>query len=215
MNRIKYFITIVFVALFLTGCIDTDDTFTINPDGSGKVMRKALISLDGMKFSLGDDLSDMEKLQNVVKDELKKAKGIDARLIKELSGTVDYLVGGATKKIDLGIGQFAADTTGTQFNARIMEIKPDDWNSSNQVLVLKIDKANEEIKEVIFSDASGQPIEVESRGIMYSESKTTYTFARKEGEFPSSGSIAIEAYADLQRKKISFTLNDLEIFKIK
>jgi len=139
----------------------------------------------------------------------------DAQLIKELSGTIDYLVGGATKEIDLGIGQFAAGTAGTQFNARISEIKPDDWDKSKQALVLKIDKSKDEIKKVIFYDSSGQLLEVESRGSMYSGNNVTYTFSRKDGDFPAQGSIAIEAYDDLQRKKISFTLNDLEIFRIK
>ena len=82
-------------------------------------------------------------------------------------------------------------------------------------MVLKIDKSKDEIKKVIFYDISGQPFEIESRGSMYSENKVTYTFSKKEGDFPAQGSIAIEAYDDLQRKKISFTLNDLEIFRIK
>jgi hypothetical protein len=138
-----------------------------------------------------------------------------ARVIKEISGTLNYLVGGSTKEIDLGIGQFAAGAAGTEFNAAIESLQPDDWDSTKQALTLKIDKPKDEIKDVIFYDAAGQPFEVENRGTMYSGNKTTYTFSKKDGNFPSQGSIAIEAYDDLQRKKLSFTLNDLEIFRIK
>jgi len=78
MNRLKYFLPMICAALIMSGCIDTDDTFTINPDGSGKVVHIAMIPLDGMQLNFGEDLSDEEKFQNTVKDELEKAKGVDA-----------------------------------------------------------------------------------------------------------------------------------------
>lgn len=78
MNKIKFLFPILLTAFILTGCIDTDDTFTINPNGSGKVLHKALIKLDGMSLNFGqEELSDEEKLHNAVKDELQKASGVD------------------------------------------------------------------------------------------------------------------------------------------
>jgi len=139
----------------------------------------------------------------------------NAQRIKELSGTISFLVGGTTKDIDLGFSELAGDIKGTQFDAVIKKIGPDEWDKSKISLVLQINKSRDEIKDVMFYDALGELMDVESRGSYFSESQVTYTFASKGGEFPAKGSIAIKAYDDLKRKKISFTLNDLEIFRIK
>jgi len=80
MRKVKYLLSICILLLLISGCIDNDDTYYLNPDGSGKVMHKALIQSANMQWNMGtgDELSDEEKLKNVIRDEIDKAQGVDS-----------------------------------------------------------------------------------------------------------------------------------------
>jgi hypothetical protein len=62
-------------ALFLTGCFDTSQEFTINPDGSGKVVHQCL-------FQKVDLTEEKDVSEAALKDSIRKviedAKGVDA-----------------------------------------------------------------------------------------------------------------------------------------
>jgi len=61
--------------LLTTGCFDTDEDYTINPDGSGKVVHECTfqaVSLDNSSTDSGRDLT------NAVRSMLEQAKGVDA-----------------------------------------------------------------------------------------------------------------------------------------
>jgi hypothetical protein len=64
--------------LLLTGCVDTKDEFTLNPDGTGKVVHEAVLQ----KIDLGFDQSGSERqaesrVKKMIKDELEKSEGIE------------------------------------------------------------------------------------------------------------------------------------------
>jgi hypothetical protein len=64
--------------LFLTGCFDTKEDFTINPDGSGKVTIESVFA--PFQLDMGDDdkKTPDQKLQSAIKDVLDNAKGVAA-----------------------------------------------------------------------------------------------------------------------------------------
>jgi len=198
----------------------------------GRLPEKALKVTEGKLTALltdtGEDLlpdSDWDRTLNfpslskdgmiVIFDVEIKNLPENARLIKELSATMNYTVGETIKKIDLGFNQFAAGAIGTQFNAKIEKMQANDSDKSLQDIEIKIDKPPEEIINFSFYDTSGNSLEVNRTGWWGGGTPTTFFFSKSDGEFPAQGSITIETYVDLQKKKLSLTLNDLEILKIK
>ncbi len=63
--------------LLTTGCFDTKEDFTINPDGSGKVVHEC--TFQAVNLNMGNENEDPGKaLTNAVREVLEKATGIDA-----------------------------------------------------------------------------------------------------------------------------------------
>ena len=67
----------LFLAVLLTGCFDTKQEYTINPDGSGKVVHEC--TFQHMSLNMGGaDTDPQEALRDAIRDVLKNAKGVDA-----------------------------------------------------------------------------------------------------------------------------------------
>jgi hypothetical protein len=65
------------VAVLLTGCFDTKQDFTLNPDGSGKVVHQS--TFQGMDLDLGGAKPDPQQaLLDAVRKVLEESKGVDA-----------------------------------------------------------------------------------------------------------------------------------------
>src|SRR5436190_6005453 len=63
------------IAFALTGCLDLDEEYTLNPDGSGKV--KIRCALAPMRFT-NKKKSPEELLKSDVRETLEKCGGVDA-----------------------------------------------------------------------------------------------------------------------------------------
>lgn len=66
----------LFFNLLLSGCIETTDIYTINPDSSGKVVHEVILLIDAPMF--GDDVGPEIQLKQSILSELKQAKGVEA-----------------------------------------------------------------------------------------------------------------------------------------
>ncbi len=135
--------------------------------------------------------------------------GPDANGIKELSGTLTYMVATETKDVDLGITAFSSGATGTELGATIKEVGKSEW-SDQIVLKLALEVPHSSIKEVLFFDAAGTPIEVASAGSMYSGDSTTLEFG-KESAFPDSGRIVVTIHHNLQKFTTPFSVTDIDL----
>src|SRR5438445_786747 len=62
-------------ALLLSGCFETKEEFTLNPDGSGKVVHES--SFQNMNLS-GDNEATEESLKEAIAKVIEGAKGVDA-----------------------------------------------------------------------------------------------------------------------------------------
>ena len=76
MHKLMKWIFMGTVLLGLCGCLQTTDEFYINPDGSGKVIHEALLT--PVDIGSGLSMTPEEKLNNIVQDELERARGVDA-----------------------------------------------------------------------------------------------------------------------------------------
>ncbi|HZE97957.1 MAG TPA: hypothetical protein VE981_13090 [Planctomycetota bacterium] len=74
MRRLTAALSVVF-AVALAGCLDLDEEYSLNPDGSGKVKIKC--ALAPMRFSAGKK-SPEELLKSDVRETLEKCEGVDA-----------------------------------------------------------------------------------------------------------------------------------------
>jgi hypothetical protein len=133
----------------------------------------------------------------------------DVHGMKEISGTLTYRVAAETKKVDLGITSFTADTAGSELGAVIEKIGKSEW-SDEIVLTLGLDIPHSSIKEIQFFDAAGTPFNVENRGTMYSGDSTTLEFGTESG-FPAAGRIVVEMYDNLQQFTTPFSVTDIDL----
>ncbi len=69
-------ILVAAAALSMAACIDLEEEFTLNPDGSGRVVIKSIFAPTDIFGTKSKDPDDMAK--KAVRDELEKAQGIDA-----------------------------------------------------------------------------------------------------------------------------------------
>lgn len=78
MSRHLKMMLVLICSLGLAGCLDITDTYTINPDGSGKVVHEAVLAQ--MNLSMDGSSSDPteDSLKKAALDEIKKAQGIAA-----------------------------------------------------------------------------------------------------------------------------------------
>ena len=77
MNRYFQSVWCACLIVALSGCLNIDETYTINPDGTGKVVHKSVLPL--LDLNLPGQESDPERrMKALVKDELEKAEGVDA-----------------------------------------------------------------------------------------------------------------------------------------
>jgi hypothetical protein len=65
------------LTILLTGCFDTKEEYTINPDGSGKVVHEC--TFQHMNLNIGDQATDpQDALRDAIREVLKESKGVEA-----------------------------------------------------------------------------------------------------------------------------------------
>ncbi len=75
-TSLKSFLIIISASLILTGCYQTKQDFTINPDGSGKAIVKITSQMPNMDF--GEKKDKNKILLSNVKNIIDKSKGVEA-----------------------------------------------------------------------------------------------------------------------------------------
>ena len=77
MNRNLKMIWCALLIVAFSGCLNIDETYTINPDGTGKVVHKAVFPL--LDFNLpGQESDPQQRMKSLVKEELEKSAGVEA-----------------------------------------------------------------------------------------------------------------------------------------
>jgi hypothetical protein len=81
MKNVLQWLGILLLAGFATGCIETSDKFTLNPDGSGKVTHTAVVANLGMDMFGGEGGSDQDpekEARKAAKEMVESSEGVDA-----------------------------------------------------------------------------------------------------------------------------------------
>jgi hypothetical protein len=135
----------------------------------------------------------------------EKTKGF-----KEISGKLEYVVAGGSKKVDLGFTGFKAGTQGKAFSAVIKSLEESKWEKGHEVLTLELQLASDAIKTTQFLDGQGIPLNVSRQSTMSSGNNMVAGYDI-EGKFPENGTIVMEIFDDLKRFEIPFSVNDISL----
>jgi len=126
--------------------------------------------------------------------------------LESISGTLEYVTAGGSRLVDLGTMAFEKGAKGSQFGAVIESIGTDPFNNNPAVIYLRLDVQEEEIESVEFSDKNIQMVSKQAIG-----DATLVKCAAAGGPLPSSGSVAVRVYEDLQVKTFAFDVGGVSL----
>jgi hypothetical protein len=129
--------------------------------------------------------------------------------IREISGTLQYRVAGATKEVDLGLKTLQAGSKGTELGASIEEIKESWHKDGSQDMELELRLKPDDLKSAAIV-VDGVKTEIKRNGYSSSGGITTFTFGSKTA-FPEKGSIVVEIHDKVQTFDVPFQLQNLSL----
>jgi hypothetical protein len=129
--------------------------------------------------------------------------------IKEISGSIQYVVADKTKEVDLGLGDFKKGSKGKEFGAQIDKIEPG-FQEGRQELEIKLNLSHDDVESVSFFDASGKKLDVSGTGYSSSGKETSLTFQIK-GQFPPTGRIVARVFDDPKTYDAPFTISNVDL----
>jgi hypothetical protein len=129
--------------------------------------------------------------------------------IKEISGTITYMVADKTKDVDLGLAEFKKGAKGKEFGASIEKIEPG-FQEGHQELEIKLNLSKDDVESVTFYDAAGKKLEVSASGYSSSGKESTLGFSLK-GKFPAKGKIVAKVFDDPKTYDAPFTISNVDL----
>lgn len=133
-----------------------------------------------------------------------------AKGIREISGTLQYIVATGTKEVELGFASLKAGESGKALEAEIKEIK-NGWNNggSKQIEIeLAVDKSS--VKELILIEGKNRTV-LEQRGYSsFGNTAATFTFEAKKG-IPETGRLVVVLHDGMKTYDIPFKLENLTL----
>jgi hypothetical protein len=139
-----------------------------------------------------------------------KLPGDKARALAEVSGTLEYIVAGKTKEVDLGFTEFKAGAKGKELGASIEKLGPSSWKEGSQELTLQLALDREAVASIHLYDGKGAEIKTQDGGYSGSEGQVSFTFVA-DGAFPDKGKIVVKRYDDLKTFKSGFKLTQVDL----
>lgn len=133
--------------------------------------------------------------------------GPKAAGIKEISGTLTYLVADKTVDVDLGIGAFQPGAKGKAHQAEITKVETE-GNESR--VALKIALGLDAIASAHFSDEKGATLPSTRLGYSSDGEEFTIEFAI-DAALPKKGKIVIKIYDSPKTYEAPFTIKDVDL----
>lgn len=138
-----------------------------------------------------------------------KVPAAGARGLKEISGTLTYLVGTKTKDVDLGFADLVQGAKGKELGAEIGDFSDQPFDKS-QVIELKLTASRESVAGVEFFDAGGRKLDAKPAGSMWGGRSVTLSYSLK-GKFPAQGRIVAKVWEDLQAHQVPFKIENVDL----
>jgi hypothetical protein len=144
-----------------------------------------------------------EDKAGVAFDVLLKLPGPAAKGLKEVAGTLTYLVGTATKDVDLGFPALKSGSKGKDLGAELGDVEDRNFE-------LKLAVPRETVAGVELYDAAGKKLDLEPAGSMSTGRSTTLSYALK-ARLPAQGRIVAKVWQDLTPHEVPFSVKDLDL----
>ncbi len=128
--------------------------------------------------------------------------GPDVKVLREVSGRLQYTVAGDTKEVDLGFTKLATGADGRELGAHIESI-------DDESVELKLEARPDDIK-ALFLVVGSNKTELNRNGYSGYNDSYTYTYQSETG-FPAKARLVAEVYADLQTFDAPFKLENLTL----
>lgn len=130
--------------------------------------------------------------------------------IKEVAGTMQYVVGKNTKDVDLGLGEFAKGAKGKALGAEITELGDHRFQEGHQELTIKLDLERDAVASIVFFDDAGKELEATFPTDSFGGSEGVFTIPLK-GKFPAKGKAVAKIYQDLKVYEVPFTVSNVDL----
>ena len=137
----------------------------------------------------------------------------DAKSLRKVSGTLEYLTAGSSKQVDLGIVNFRKGSRGKEYGAIIRSIARDEWDEELTTLKLKLKLSRVMINSVKFYTEEGKELEVSQSGYESFNDMTTFEFST-EGKFPPKGKIVVNVAEKLEKHELPFRITAVSLIGI-
>lgn len=197
-------------------------TFALVGTFQGAVLDVTEVNVEKIETTSGESLlpeSEFERKSqfNSLSDDgttvVVEAKGKmpqqDAAGIREISGQATYQTSSATKEVDLGLSSLALDAAGTELGATISRRDEQNWgNRTNYTLTLALEVPQNVVKEILFFNEQGQPMELNPSGYSASNDSVSLNFS-SESPIPEKGSAKAVLYDDLKSYVIPFEVKNV------
>jgi hypothetical protein len=129
--------------------------------------------------------------------------------IKEVTGSIQYMVADKTKDVDLGISDFKKGSKGKEFGAQIEKIEAG-FQEGKQALELKLNLSRDAVESVSFFDAAGKKLNAEQSGYSSSGGESTLNY-QVTGKFPPKGKIVARVYDEPKTYDAPFTISNIDL----
>lgn len=127
----------------------------------------------------------------------------EAKGVKAISGTLTYVVGGRTKDVDLGLGEWAKGAKGSALGASLGDV-------GDGEIEVNLTAERNTIESLHFFDEQGRALEARAAGSMWGGRSTTLSY-RFMGKAPAKGRIVARIYDDLRSYKAAFSIDDVDL----
>jgi hypothetical protein len=202
---------------------DAGYTLVLRVDFPGSIL--AVTDESGFESAVADDGTDLlpssewkrklhfpklsdDKASALIEAELK-LPGPNVKVVKELSGRLQYQVASATKEIDLGFAELRTPGLGKELGAQIKSVKKGWSDDGSEQMELKLNLNRESLKTV-FLVVDGAKTELKQRGYGGGGNSYTFTYESKTA-FPAKGRLVAEVFDEVKTFSAPFKVENISL----
>ena len=136
-----------------------------------------------------------------------------AKMIKEISGFVEYTTAGQIGEIDFGIMNFNIGGKSQDGAITVDRVTESIRRKNTMEIWLKpnVEFLKGSIRGVKFYNTSGQELRVKSEGMSWKDDKLSFIGFSTRGSFPSKGKIIFEVLGDMKKHRAEFKLEKISL----
>ena len=135
------------------------------------------------------------------------------QLLREVSGTLQYLTAKGSGEVDFGVMYFEPRARGKKPGISIRSIKPDELQKDRMVVGINVDLPQAAVKSARFYTEDGTQLDASRSGWESSAGITTVYFT-VNGKLPQRGRIVLDVFQGLNKHVIAFKAADISLAEV-